>query len=158
MLISVYETGSKCILPHFCDEDFVFYYETKEEALEALRKNHNRDADIHFDVFGEEPKVFLGCYIYPYMKLVKGQKKNFDSFSIFNTDTKRKYINLLKKYVAWLKNDSKLWYHIVIAYYLFKKNKYSLSEEEIQNAQFIHDNGITEQFKNKIGGFLCREI
>jgi len=151
MLKAIYTTGSSLFLPNSNDKDVVYYYETKEERREALIKyKHDSDKDVHFDCLERTPKVFLGCYIYHFMKLIEGEDLHLDEFNIF--DHEEEYKELLRRYVSWLPLESKKWYHIITAYYLFKNKSYDLTEAQLKVIQSTHDKGITNAKYN-----LCIE-
>ena len=155
MLRSIYKSGSSVILPKPKDIDLIYYYNTNKERLEALQNYKRGNEDVHFRVFGDEPKIFLGCYIYHYMEFVEGERiEEFTNFSIFNNDIKEKYLECLKKHYNSLPDKHKKWYHIVIAYFLYKNGKYELTQKELEIAQFIHDNGITKELKSEIGDYF----
>lgn len=150
MLKAKYTTGSSLILKKPNDQDFVYFYETKEEKREALIKHrHEENIDVHFD-YVRPLKVFLGCYIYHFMELVEGEDLHLAGFSIF--DHKDEYMELLKWYASWLPKDNKRWYHILTAYYMFKNNSYDLTEAQLKAIQSTHDKGITDAKYN-----LCIE-
>lgn len=140
---AVYLTGSSLILKQYNDKDIVIFYDTKEEAREALLKTKNtlNTYDVHFD-YGRG-HVFLGCYIYHFMKHVEGEVLYLSDFDIFNEAIKREYVTLLNKYVN-LPLESKLWYHILIACYMYKNGSYDLTEAQLSAVQRTHDKGITE--------------
>ena len=143
MLKAKYTTGSSCFLENSNDKDEVWFYETKEEANEARRKRKGgvKGIDVHYDYI-RPLKVFLGCYIYHYSKLVEGEDLHLDEFSIF--DHKEEYIELLKKYVSWLPKTEKKWYHILTACYMFDNNSYDLTDAQLTAIQRTHDKGITD--------------
>ena len=129
MLRAIYKCGSACILPTPKDEDYIYYYDTNEERLEALKKNHNHSVDNHYRIWGSEPKVFLGCHIYPFMEKVEGDDIDFQAFNIFDENTKKQYFDVIKKYIEFLPKENKKWYHIVIAYYMYKKGEINLTTQ-----------------------------
>lgn len=146
---AIYKTGSSLLLKNSNDNDFVFFYETKEEARQALIEfKRDYDGCVHFD-YVRPLKVFLGCYIYHFMELVEGEDLHLDEFSIF--DHEEEYKELLKKFVN-LPKESKNWYHILTAYYMFKNNSYELTESQLKDIQRAHDKGITNAKYN-----LCIE-
>lgn len=148
MLKAIYKCGSQCILPDSNDKDYLKVYETKEERREELIKNTNHSVDYHFDNLDRIPRVFLGCYIYPLMELVEGEEiKELKEFSIFDEKVKEQYVPLLKKYMTFLPDNSKLWYHILIACYMYERNKMSLTKTQLKKVQAVHDNGITKELK-----------
>ena len=141
MLKAVYTTGSSLLLNNYHDKDIVRFYETKEEKREALIKyKHDSEYDVHFDYI-RPTKVCLWCYLYHFMKLIEGEDLHLNDFSIF--DHKEEYMELLKKYASWLPQESKWWYHILTAYYMFKNNSYELTEAQLKAIQSTHDKGIT---------------
>lgn len=144
MLKAIYKTGSSLLLDKTNDKDLVYFYETKEEKREALIKyKHDANADVHFD-YVRPLKVFLGCYIYHFMVKVKGTNLHLDKFDIFNEQTKAEYIELLKNYASWLPKESKKWYHILVACYMYKNGSYDLTEAQLEAVQRTHDKGITD--------------
>lgn len=142
MLKAKYITGSSLLLEKYNDIDQVWFYETKEESREALIKGERQsDINIHFD-YVRPLKVFLGCYIYHFMKLVEGEDLHLADFSIF--DHKEEYIELLKRYAGWLPKESKRWYHILTACYMFENESYDLTSAQLTAIQRTHDKGITD--------------
>lgn len=155
MLKAKYRTGSSLILDKPNDQDFVYFYETKEEKREALIKyRHEENIDVHFDYI-RPLKVFLGCYIYPFMELVEGEEieeiKNFNFL-----EHKDEYIALVRKYIEWLPRESKRWYHIYLGISFLDKGSMELTEEQRENAQSIHDNGINCELYNYIIDYLSK--
>ena len=152
MIRAIYKTGSSLILNNSNDNDLVYFFDTKEEsktAVDFFKKENNNGADIHFD-YVREPSVFLGCYIYHFMELVKGKDLHLADFSVF--DHKEEYMALLKRYAEWLPQDNKKWYHILTAYYMYKNESYELTETQLKAIQKAHDEGITNAKYN-----LCIE-
>lgn len=157
MLRAVYKSGSACILPKSNDIDYLYYYDTNDERIEALIKNTIRDKDIHFKLLKNAKRVFLGCYIYPFMEHIEGEEIDFSDFSIFNEDIKAQYIPLLKHYTEILDRESKLWYHIFIAVKMYQKGGIKLTKTELKTAQKIHDEGVNCDVYNSIIDYL-REL
>lgn len=150
MLKARYTTGSSLLLEKHNDIDEVWFYESKEEKNNALAKYRPQEGiDVHFD-YVRPLKVFLGCYSYHYMKLIEGEDLHLDEFNIF--DHEEEYKELLRRYVSWLPLESKKWYHIITAYYLFKNKNYDLTEAQLKVIQSTHDKGITNAKYN-----LCIE-
>ena len=146
MLKSIYKTGSSLILSNPNDEDLIYYYETNEERLEALVNNQNHFVNIHFRVFGSEPRIFLGCYIYPFMKHIEGDK--IDDFITFNIcEHKKEYKEIAMKFIEKAFDIDKRWYHILIACYMFENNENAITEEQREVAKLVHDEGITKELK-----------
>lgn len=143
MLKAKYTTGSSCFLTNHNDCDEVWFFETKDEAREARRTRGAgvKDIDIHYD-YVRPLKVFLGCYIYHYAKLVEGEDLHLDEFSIF--DNKEQYTELLKRYAGWLPKSDKRWYHILTACYMFANENYDLTSSQLEAIQRTHDKGITD--------------
>ena len=143
MLRAVYITGSWCFLKNARDIDVVYVYDTKEEAKEAL-KNSKKDHRYceHWEGLDEMPRIYLGCYIYPFRKLIRGEDLHFEQYSIF--DFKEEYLALLKKYAEWLPKENKWWYHILTACYMFENGSYELTEKQLEAIQRAHDKGITD--------------
>ena len=144
MIRAIYKTGSSLLLEHSNDNDLVYFFDSNEEAQKAQNffgKKDSEGADIHYD-YVREQKVFLGCYIYHFMELVKGKDLHLADFSIF--DHKEEYMALLKRYAEWLPQTSKWWYHILIACYMYKNGSYDLTEAQLSAVQRTHDKGITE--------------
>ena len=101
--IAIYKTGSSCILDTSNDKDLVYFYATKEEAREALIKyRHTEKENIHFAPIDSVQKVFLGCYILPYMVKVSGDDIDL-SFNFLQH--REEYIELLRKFVDLRKKD-----------------------------------------------------
>jgi len=149
---AIYKTGSSLLLENYHDIDEVWFFETREEKLEAVKTlPHEKDRDVHCDYI-RPLKVFLACYLYHYMQLIEGEDLHLDEFSIF--DHKDEYIALLKRYVSWLPRDRKKWYHILTAVYLLKKGEYKLTKTQLNNIQNTHDNGISDKLYNYIIDYL----
>ena len=144
MIRAIYKCGSSLILPKPKDQDYVYYVDTAFERKMMLIKNHDHSVDNHYKLFENAKKVFLGCYIYPFMEKVEGEDIDFASFNMFEEETKAKYIALLKKYASWLPKENKWWYHIYIAVKMYDKGKINLTKTELNTAQKIHDNGIDD--------------
>ena len=146
MARAIYKTGSQCILPNSNDKDYCYYFDTNEERLQALERNHDHEKDIHFVLWSNRLRIFLGCYIYPFMEYVEGEE--IQEFATFNIcEHKKEYKELALKYIDVMKDDSKKWYHILIACYMFERNKNSIVKAQKQTAQQVHDNGITKELK-----------
>lgn len=142
MIKAIYKTGSNLYLDNGRDTDLVYYYETKEECIEAIKAFKGKaESDIHFD-YVRPVKVGLWCYLYRFMELVEGEDLHLADFSIF--DHKEEYINCLKKFVGWLPKDNKWWYHILTACYMFENNSYELTKAQLKDIQRTHDKGITD--------------
>lgn len=150
MLRAIYKCGSACILPTPKDEDYIYYYDTNEERLEALKKNHNHSVDNHYRIWGSEPKVFLGCYIYPFMEKIDGEDIDFQSFDIFDEKIKEQYFEVINRNIEHFKKEDKRWYHIVIAYYMYKNEQMKLTSQQKEVAQNTHDRGISDTMYNKV--------
>jgi len=148
MLKARYLTGSSLLLTNTRDIDEVWFYESKEECDEARRTRQlNEEINVHYDYVGHA-RVFLGCYSYHYMKLIEGDNLHLDEFDIFEEETKKQYIELLKKYTTWLPRDNKKWYHILTAVYIYKYGKYDLTDAQLTAIQRTHDKGITDSKYN----------
>jgi len=141
MLRAKYKSGSSLILPKSNDIDYIYYYDTESERREAVLNNTEHDIDIHFTTLEKAKKVFLGCYIYPFMEHIEGDEIDFASFDMFDETIKTQYIALLKRYIN-LNHADKEWYHIYIAVKMYDKGKINLTKTELNTAQKIHDNGI----------------
>ena len=155
MLKAKYITGSSLILNKSNDQDFVYFYETKEEKREALIKHRRKEnIDVHFD-YVRPLKVFLGCYIYHFMELVEGEEiediKNFNFL-----EHKDEYIALVRKYIEWLPRESKRWYHIYLGISMLDRGTMELTDEQRENAQSIHDNGINDELYDYIIDYLSK--
>ena len=147
MLKSVYKGGSSVILPDSNDEDYFYYYENNEERRKALINNKDHSVDNHYELWENRLNVFLGCYAYPFMEYVSGEKiSEFETFNI--CEHKTEYVEIAKKYIGFMQDNSKKWYHILIACYMFENGKNEISEEQKQIAQQVHDQGITEELKS----------
>lgn len=144
MLRAIYKSGSACILPNSNDIDYIHYYDTNDERREALIKNKIRDKDIHFRLFSQAKRVFLGCYIYPFGEHIEGEEIDYSDFSIFNEEIKSQYIPLLRNYANRLERTDKRWYHIFIAVKMYDKGNIKLTKAELKVAQKIHDDGIDD--------------
>lgn len=154
---SIYITGSSLFLKKYRDVDYVYYYDSLKEAREAFKKNHNHKIDIHFCAIPNATRIFLGCYIYPLMRLCEGEEiLSLKNFSIFNSSIKEKYISLLKKYYESIKLADKRWYHILTVKFMYENNSIELTSEQLDKIQNAHDNGITKQLKAEIGEWLCQ--
>ena len=144
MLKAKYTTGSSLLINNPRDIDEVWFYEAKEECDKArtARGLGEENVNVHYSYVGREPMVYLGCYIYHFMKLVEGEDLHLDNFSIF--DHKEEYIELLKRYAGWLPKENKRWYHILTACYMFENNSYDLTSAQLTAIQRTHDKGITD--------------
>lgn len=145
MLRSVYICGSSVILSHYNDVDMIYYYDTKEEVMDALIHNHDHSVNKHFALFDDRFKVFLGCYAYPFMKKVDGEDIDFASFSIFEHKAELKAICELT--MEFLRLKDKSWYHILALSYMFENGEMVLNEEQLAKVQEVHDNGIDKNTK-----------
>ena len=146
MLKAIYKTGSSCLLSGSNDVDYIYYYETQEERVNALKKKKHNDNDIHVRLWDKRLDVFLGCYIYPFMEHVEGEV--IEEFKTFNIcDHKVEYKEIALKYISFLKDDSKKWYHILVACRMFERNKNSLTKAQLKEIQKVHDEGITKELK-----------
>lgn len=155
MLRAVYQVGSSVILSKYRDIDYLYIYDTIEEKREAFRKGkHEKGIDNHYVALEKLPFIYVGCWGYHYAKLIDGEEidviKNFNLF-----EHKDRLKEMCSKYFGVIRDTDKRWYHILILYYMFKDNKITLSEEQLNAIQSVHDNGITEQLKSEIGEFLC---
>ena len=136
--IAIYRTGSSCLLKNYNDIDLVYYYATEEDARKALIKyRHTEKENIHFRCIEKEKRVFLGCYIFPFMEKISGEDVDL-SFSIF--EHKEEYIELLRKCLAREEKLGKQWYHILCACYMLKNGSYELTEAQLKAVQKAHDN------------------
>ena len=143
MLRATYITGSWCFLKNVRDIDIIYYYDTREEALEALQHNKkDHRYNEHYRGIDQLPRIFLGAYIYPFMKLRSGEDLHLEQYSIF--DFKDEYIAKLKHVAGWLPKDDKKWYHILTACYIFENGSYELTEKQLEAIQRAHDKGITD--------------
>ena len=126
MLKAKYTTGSSILLENYNDIDEVWFYNTKKECdkARATRGLGKKDINVHFD-YVRPLKVFLGCYIYHYMKLIEGEDLRLDEFSIF--DHEEEYKELLRRYASWLPQESKRWYHF--ANNLYKECSYEPTDK-----------------------------
>ena len=150
MLRAVYRTGSSLFLKNCGDVDYVYYYDTAQERKKAVIRDKNDTADNHHKLYGNATSIILGCYVYPYMELVKGEE--IPALKDFNLrEHKEEYKELLKKYVPLMRNDDKRWYHILIAYYIFKENSW---QEHLDEIQSVHDNGISADLRSKLEGYF----
>ena len=146
MLRAVYKGGSSILLNQHNDEDYFYYYETKEERRKALIYNKDHSKDNHYRLWGSEPKVFLGCWAYPFMELVEGEEiEGIKDFSIF--DHRLEIKTLLLRHISYFQDSWKQWYHILILCYMFKNGKMELTQAQLTKVQQVHDNGITEYLK-----------
>lgn len=154
MLRAIYKTGSQLVFKHSNDKDYVRFYDTREERLLALIKHkRNDEADVHFAL--AVPKIFIGCYIYPFMELVQGEEiEEFKNFSLI--DHKDEYIELVRNYVQWLPRENKKWYHIYLGISMLDRGTMELTDEQRENAQSIHDNGINDELYDYIIDYLFK--
>ena len=147
MARAIYKTGSQCILPSSNDNDYCYYFDTNEERVQALERNHNHDIDIHFVLWSNRLRIFLGCYIYPFMEYVEGEE--IQEFATFNIcEHKQEYKEIALKHISYIKDEDKNWYHILIACYMFERNKNSITKAQKEKAQTVHDEGITKELKD----------
>lgn len=151
MIKAKYKGGSSVILSNPHDIDYFIYVETKEERREMLIHNHDHSVDNHYRVVGHDPHIFLGCYALPLMELVEGEEiEAIKNFSIFNEAVKTEYIKLLKEKSKQFDKSDKRWYHILVAYYMYKNGEMKLTSQQKEVVQKTHDNGITDTMFNKI--------
>lgn len=138
MLRAKYVGGSSLFLDNPNDIDYFYYYDTHEERIEGVINNKERVIDIHFVEIANATKIRLDCYTYPFMKLIEGDEiEELKKFSIFKHEDE--YKDLLRKYVFKLNKDCKLWYHILIAVYMFENRKMKLTKAQLKNVQKVHD-------------------
>lgn len=155
MIRAIYQTGSSLLLKHHNDMDYIFIYDNNKEREYALIHNHDHTVDKHFRVRKNIDRIFLGCYIYPLMKLIEGTPlPELTNFSIFDNAIKSKYVPLLKENYETLKMNDKRWYHIVVAYYMYLNNSTTLTDKQLEVVQNVHDTGISEELKTEIGGYF----
>lgn len=149
MLLAIYKCGSGLLLDNPRDNDLLYIFETKEQAMDALIKNRDREKDIHFEWLGHN-KIFLGCYAYPLMELLEGEEiDEFKKFSIF--DHEEEYKDLLKSYAKKLSLNDKRWYHILVAIYMYENGKSKLNKTQLKKVQKVHDEkGIDQEVKKYI--------
>jgi len=154
MLKAIYKTGSQLVFEHSNDKDYVHFYETNEERLNALKKHkYDKEADVHFAV--ASPRIFIGCYIYPFMELVQGEEiEELKNFNLI--DHKDEYIVLVRKYMKWLTRENKKWYHIYLGISMLDRGVMELTDEQRKNAQSIHDNGINDELYDYIIDYLSK--
>ena len=147
MLKSIYKGGSSVILPKSNDNDIFYYYDNNEERKREFIKNKDHTIDKHYVLWENRLKIFLGCYAYPFMEYISGEEiEEFKSFNI--CEHKTEYVEIAKKYIGFMQDSSKNWYHILIACYMFENEKNEISEEQKQIAQQVHDKGITKELKS----------
>lgn len=152
MLKSVYQGGSSVILPKANDVDYFYYYETRKERLEALQSNTDHSVDKHFKLWENRVKIIFCCYLYPYMKHIDGEE--ISEFADFNIcDHKAEYVEEVRHFVETADSSNKKWYHILIACYMFENGKNGITKEQLNKAQQVHDNGISDYLKKK-----CKQI
>lgn len=146
MLRSVYRGGSSVILLNSNDSDYFYYYDTNDERKNALINNKDHSVDNHYKLWEKRLNIFLGCYAYPFMEYVSGEEiAEFKTFNI--CEHKAEYIEIVNGLVGRMKDDDKRWYHIYIACLMFERNKNTITKEQKQKAQKIHDKGITQELK-----------
>lgn len=153
MLKAVYKVGSALFFDTNKDVDYAYFYDTREEKLEALKKHRRKEGiDVHFH-YKQEPVIFLGCYSNPYMELIEGEE--IEALKNFNLlDYKDEYIALVKTYVDRLPRESKQWYHIYFGISILDRGKTKITKEQIKIAKKIHDNGIDDDLYNYIIDYL----
>ena len=154
MLKAVYKCGSSTILENAHDVDYVYIYETREERMEAFKKYRRKEGiDPHWDSLDVLPRIFAGCPLYPYLKLVEGEEveaiKNFNLL-----DHKEEYISLVRKHLEFLPREHKGWYKLYIGISMLDRGTMELSKEQIENAQKIHDDGLNCELYNYIIDYL----
>ena len=153
-MIAVYQCGSSVILKNYRDIDYIYYFETPEQAKESKAIGiHGEGINAHYCSIDKIKKCFLGIYAYPFMKKISGLDVDL-SYSIFKN--REEYIECLKKHLEILKKypKSKHWYHLLCAYYLYQNNKYEFTEDQLEHIQQVHDNGIDENTRNLIIDYL----
>ena len=155
MLRAIYKTGSSIFLKNNRDVDYLYIYDTVQEKRKASKCKPSEDIDKHFIAMPDILRIRLGCYIYPTMELVEGEEiKELKEFNIL--EHFEEYKELVNYYIDSLINKDKRWYHIAVAYYMFNNNSLSLNEEQIKIIQYIHDNDISEEQKEKIKEYFTR--
>ena len=93
----------------------------------------------------------MGCYAYPFMQHISGEQiTEFENFSILDETIRPQYIEVVKKNLTCIPRKSKRWYHIVIAYYIFKNGEMKLTTQQKEVVQNTHDKGISDTMYNKV--------
>lgn len=158
--ISTYKGGSSVILPNPHDEDYFCYYETEQERKHALITNHDRDKDFHFKLKSHAKTVFIGCYAIPYMELIEGEDLGLSDFNVH--DYEKEYAEKLLGHIELFRNrglENKRWYHIYLGYCALKNSRdKKFSQTQINKAQKIHDNGISEKDLQVIFDYLTNLV
>lgn len=143
---AIYSCGSSLILDNPNDTDICLVFDDVEKKKYGFEHSpHDTGYCLHFAT--KEYKPFIGCYAVPLMKKLGGEDIDF-KFDIFEEETKKEYIAILRNAVKKLKDDSKQWYHVLTAIYMYENGSYILTEEQKANVQEVHDNGITLELKN----------
>ena len=149
MLRAKYKCGSSVILPTPRDIDVVYYYDNEEERRDALLHNHSHDIDNHYCLVEKATLIRMGCYAYPFMELIDGEE--IEALKNFNfLEHKAEYAEKMKPYLSGMSKVDKRWYHLVIAYYMFKEEKTTLTKAQLKVAQNAHDKGISDDMYNKV--------
>ena len=143
--ISAYLCGGSLILKNPNDTDVVLFFKNGEDRINAIKKApHDTGYNLHFAVDNNKP--FLGCYGVQLMKKLYGEEEPL-KLDIFDEKTKVEYKELLIKYAKLLQDNSKKWYHILTAVYMYENNSYELTENQKNIIQEVHDKGINEELK-----------
>ena len=142
-----YKTGSSLFFEGN-DIDYVIFCDSKEERKELISHYHRtKEACLHFRLADKPTPIILGCYSFPYCELIEGEE--IPALKEFNIlEHKEEYKRTAMRYINYLKDTDKQWYHIYIACKMFERNKITLTKEMITVAKKIHDNGVDEKIKN----------
>lgn len=139
--LAIYRCGSSVLLKRPNDIDLVFYY-ANEEDLKMGKATTPRDIGycLHFDT--ASPKPYIHAYSYHFMEKIDGQDidLNYDIF-----EHEEEYKAVLRTRASCMPKFWKKWYHILTAVYMYDNGSYDLTEEQLDNIQNVHDNGISEE-------------
>lgn len=134
--IAIYQGGSSVLLKEYNDIDIFVYYQTKQEARNAL-ENFNmglveQGYNIHFTSL-EAKDIFCDRAVnYPFVKRLEGEEIDFSvDFSQHKEDIKHLIDTSLEK--------SKRWYRILAMCYMIGNGENTLTKQQLNTIQKAHD-------------------
>ena len=156
MVRAKYKGGSQLLLKKPKDIDYIYFVDTLEEKFalnDELNNDKKKNEDFSIRLVENATKMTSFSYLYPLMILVKGEEiealKNYDFLG-----KKEEYVAYVKERVKRMRKESKQWYHIYIAICMFENNKMELTDEQVNIAQQIHDEGANDELYKYIIEYL----